>query len=74
MNFYMKRTEKEKMYVIKKYIRAFDVKDAMRKADKTPIHEIYLDNSWTDKGLPSAIGFEDDSCQDDYLVEGKKKK
>jgi len=70
----MKRTEGEKMYVVKKYIRAFDVKDAIRKADKTPIHEIFLENSWVDKGLPSAIGFGDDNYQADYSIEGKNKK
>lgn len=50
--------EKPKMYVVRKYIKAMDVRQALRKEPKTAVHDLWIDNEWRDKELPSAIGFD----------------
>lgn len=49
--------QKPKLYVIRKYIRAGSVSDALKKDRITPAHECFLEDKWSDKELPSAIGF-----------------
>lgn len=54
----MKRTpEKPKMYIIRKYVKATDVKDAIKKEPSTPVHDLWIDESWQKDNLPDAIGF-----------------
>lgn len=53
-----KSTEKPKMYVVRKYIKAVDVKQALRKEPKTAVHDLWIDPDWKEKELPSAIGFD----------------
>lgn len=54
-----KSKEKPKMYVVRKYIKATDVKQALRKEPTTAVHDLWIDNDWRDKELASAIGFDD---------------
>ena len=51
------KSDKEKLYVVRKYIRAKDIHSALRKEKDTKPHEIYLDEKWQDKHLADAIGF-----------------
>lgn len=53
-----KTTEKPKMYLVRKYIKAVDVKQALRKEPKTPVHDLMIEKNWSEKHLPDAIGFE----------------
>jgi hypothetical protein len=56
----MKRfKEKPKMYIVRKYIKATDVKQALRKEPKTAVHDLWIDNEWRSNELASAIGFDD---------------
>lgn len=52
------------MYVVRKYIKAVDVKQALRKEPTTPVHDLWIDNEWRDKGLAEAIGFDNGIDQD----------
>lgn len=49
--------EKDKLYVVLKYIKAVSVLEAIRKERKTPVHEVYVDGKWQEEFLPTAIGF-----------------
>ena len=51
--------EKPKMYVIRKYVKATSVLDAVKKDKTTAVHEVYVDDKWQDKHLAEAIGFHD---------------
>lgn len=50
----------DKLYVIKKYIKAESVAAAIRKDKQTPVHDCWIDDDWrknnTDR-LADAIGF-----------------
>lgn len=50
--------EKPKMYVVRKYIKAMDVRQALRKEPKTAVHDLWIDNEWRDKELLFVIGFD----------------
>lgn len=55
-----KKTE-QKMYVVRKYIMADSVAQALRKDNKTKPHEVFVDDEWKkgqSNSLASAIGFE----------------
>lgn len=52
--------EKEKLYIVRKYIKAKDVKSALRKEPKTAVHDLWIDEEWRNQHLASAIGFEVD--------------
>jgi hypothetical protein len=52
------KKEKPKLYVVRKYIKALNVKQALRKEPTTEVHDLWIDNEWRDKELPSAIGFD----------------
>lgn len=47
------------MYIIRKYVKATDVKQALRKEPNTPVHDLWIDNDWQKDHLASAIGFDD---------------
>ena len=54
----MKRpTEKQKLYVIRKYVMARSVIDAARKEKNVPAHDIFIEDKWQEKNLTDAIGF-----------------
>lgn len=52
-------SERPKMYVVRKYIKAVDVKQALRLEPKTPVHDLWIDADWKEEKLADAIGFED---------------
>lgn len=45
------------MYVVRKYIKAVSVGEALKKERAAPVHEIYVDENWQKNHLPEAIGF-----------------
>lgn len=52
--------KKQKMYVVKKFIMANSVPDAIRKERKTPVDSVWIDEEWSKgqaKELAGAIGF-----------------
>lgn len=61
----MKKDEKPKMYVVRKYIKATDVRQALRKEPKTPVHDCWVSDDWGKENLASAIGFDNGIIPDD---------
>lgn len=57
--------EKPKMYVVRKYIRANNAAQAIRKDKTTPPHDVFVDNEWKNKSLPEAIGFQDTPTEEE---------
>lgn len=57
--------EKPKLYVVRKYIKAMNVEQALRKETKTAVHDLWIDSEWRDKELPSAIGFDNGHVEDE---------
>jgi hypothetical protein len=57
MRFSKKPKEKDKMYVIRKYIKAPNLKQAIKLEPKTDIHDAWIDNDWREEHLADAIGF-----------------
>lgn len=56
----MKRSpEKPKMYIVRKYIKATNAAQAIRKDKTTPVHDAWVDSDWKPDHLASAIGFDD---------------
>lgn len=51
--------EKHKMYVVRKYIKATNIKQALRLEPKTDVHDCWIDEKWSDRELAGAIGFDD---------------
>lgn len=49
--------QKPKLYIIRKYIKATSAASAIRQDKKTPVHDVWVDESWKDKSLAEAIGF-----------------
>ena len=49
--------EKEKMYVVKKYIKALSASSAIRLDKTTPVHEVWISEEWGKRSLADAIGF-----------------
>ena len=49
--------EKEKMYVVKKYIKALSASSAIRLDKTTPVHDVWVDKDWKKNSLADAIGF-----------------
>lgn len=62
-----KSTERPKMYIVRKYIKATDVKQALRKEPTTSVHDCWVDESWKEKSLAEAIGFDNGVDQDEEL-------
>ena len=48
----------DKMFVIRKYVKAKDALSAIKKDRKTQVHEVWIDDEWKKNQLASAIGFE----------------
>ena len=53
-----KPTEKPKLYVVRKYIMAISVVQAIKKEKETPVHDCWIQDEWKTDHLASAIGFE----------------
>lgn len=56
----VKHKEKEKMFIVRKYVMARDAASAIRKEKDCPVSDLFIDDDWrknnTDN-LASAIGF-----------------
>ncbi len=39
----------KKQYIVQKYVQADSVLDAVKKAKKAPVHEVFVHNSWLEK-------------------------
>lgn len=59
---------KEKLYVVRQYVRATSAEDAIRKSRKTPVDDVWVDDKWKEgnaKSLAEAIGFTVSEREDD---------
>ena len=54
-----KPTEKPKMYIVRKYIKAISAAQAIKKDKDTPVHDCWVADDWKTDHLASAIGFDD---------------
>jgi len=61
----MKKKEKPKMYIVRKYIKALSAVDAIKKEKDTAVHDVWIDEKWSEKELPAAIGFDDGRTAED---------
>jgi hypothetical protein len=57
--------EKPKMYIVRKYTKATSAAQAIRKDKSTPVHDVWVDDSWKTDHLASAIGFDDRNIAED---------
>ena len=57
--------EKPKMYIVRKYIKATNLKQALRLEPKTAIHDCFIDSDWREQHLADAIGFHQ-TLEDEY--------
>ena len=53
------------MYIVRKYIKATNLKQALRLEPKTDIHDCFIDSDWREQHLPDAIGFHQ-TLEDEY--------
>lgn len=59
-----KQREKPKMYIVRKYIRATSAIQAIKRDKLTPVHDVWIDEKWQDKGLAEAIGFDNGESEE----------
>lgn len=56
----MHSNKKPKLYVVRKYVKAYSAADALKKEKRMPVDDIYVDDDWrknqTDN-LSEAMGF-----------------
>ncbi len=52
-----KKKSTDKMFVVRKYVKADSVEAAIKKEKTVPIHEVFIDEDWQKKHLSEAIGF-----------------
>lgn len=55
-----KERETEKLFIVKKFVKAVSASDALRKERKIKPHDVYVDTDWTNGksgNLAEAIGF-----------------
>jgi len=57
--------EKPKVYVLRKYIKAKNLKEALLLEPKTDVHDAWIDTDWQRTNLPNAIGFDDGLTSDE---------
>ena len=60
----MKR-EGQKMYVVRKYVKAISVAQALRREKDAPVHEIFVEDKWKDTHLADAIGFAETEVEEE---------
>jgi hypothetical protein len=53
----MKSNERQKLYVVRKYVMARSVVEAARKERSAPVHEIFIDEKWHESHIAEAVGF-----------------
>lgn len=56
------------MYIVRKYIKATNLKQAIRLEPKVEVHDCYIDNEWQNKHLADAIGFDDGNYDDEEEI------
>lgn len=49
----------KKQYIIQKYVMAESVKEALEKARRMPVHEVYVHNVWFDKNADNQFFFKE---------------
>lgn len=49
--------KKEIMYVVRKYVMAESVAQAIKREPKAAVHKDFVDEEWQKKNLAEAIGF-----------------
>lgn len=57
----MKKKSKDKLFVIRKFIKASSALDAIKKDRSHPVNDVWIEDEWKKGGyenLASAIGFE----------------
>jgi len=47
------------MYVVRKYVKAVSVIEAIKKEKGTPVHDVFIEEKWQDRELAGAMGFDD---------------
>lgn len=60
----MKKT-KDKLYVIRKYVKAKSASQAIRLDKTTPVDDVYIENNFSENHLVDAIGFSMQEEEDD---------
>ncbi len=60
-----KVVEKEKLYVVKKYIRARSAQHAIALERAIPVHDVWVEEDWKKSGLADAVGFNIKSLKDE---------
>ena len=55
------------MCIIRKFIKAKNLKEAIKLEPQTDIHDCFIDNDWREQHLPEAIGFDDGIDKEDEL-------
>ena len=53
------------MYVIRKYVKAVSVKQALRKEPTTAVHDVWISEDWSKEHLAHAIGFDDGMTEEE---------
>lgn len=57
----VKRTSNNKLYVLRKYVLASTIKEAIAKDHATPVEDVWIDEKWKEnqsQQLTSCIGYE----------------
>lgn len=44
-------------YIIRKYVIATSMKEALRKSKDTPVEEVFIDNDWKEPPLQNKLGY-----------------
>lgn len=55
----MKDKPKDKLFIVKKFIKAQNALEAIKKDKNHPVDDVYIDSAWSDKNqnLADAVGF-----------------
>jgi hypothetical protein len=53
----MKSKSPQKLFVVRKYIRAISAAEAITKDRKAPVDDVWVEEEWKNKHLADAIGF-----------------
>lgn len=53
------------MYVVRKYVKAVSVVQAIKKEKETPVHDVFIEEKWQDRELAGAIGFTHEVPEED---------
>ena len=54
----MKDKPKDKLFIVKKFIKAQNALEAIKKDKTHPVDDVYIDSQWCDKNLADAVGFQ----------------